>query len=159
MFNKDSDLTFNPKIVKKVKEIPTKETSKVRIFMKNPRGLSPHKPYTKTVEMIEGVKTIDTNLAVLSETNIKTHKDYVRHNIQMLLDSAFGRGTTVHASSTELNPSIGSVQYGGTMIITRTNLTPRIIDHYEDNLGRFNTITLQGKRGKKLHIFSVYRPF
>lgn len=158
-FNEDSPLTFKQKNVKNINEIPIKRKSKVRIFMKNPRGLSPLEPYVKTVDIIDGIKMMNAEMAVLCETNIKTHKDYVLNNINSLLDSALRKGTSVHASSTELDPSIGSVQYGGTMIITRTSLTPRIIDHHEDDLGQFNVVTLQGKRGKRLHIFAVYQPF
>lgn len=66
---------------------------------------------------------MNADIALLSKMNIKTHQDYIKQNFQMILNAALGKGTTFNESSTIIDPSSGSVHYGGTMIITRTSVT------------------------------------
>lgn len=54
--SKDNEIKFKPKIVKNIKNIPQKEKLHIRISMKNPRGLSPHAPWTKSVDTINRIK-------------------------------------------------------------------------------------------------------
>ena len=106
--------------------------------------------------VLESLDERQVDIACLTEINLAVDKPEVKYTLR---EKAKKMDKNIHlnmtCSKTNLTDSIS--KRGGVMTITRGNWAGRIIKSGNDKLGRWNYITLVGKKNRCMTIYSIYR--
>ena len=101
------------------------------------------------------LKELGCDLVGLCEIKLDVSKYQVRKIVSKSLRTTFSNSR--HAACTSTIPFEGFYKPGGTMTLCVNHSTNRYLDKFEDPLGRWSTISLNGKHGRIVHFITVYQ--
>jgi hypothetical protein len=131
-----------------------------RIVFNNIQGLRVNRTEGKIVELGKEVKELDVTVLALCETNKDWRFDSTLRDVKNAFKSFWQHCNIASSSSTE-RPGLESrsaSQPGGTMTIVGHPLSYRTkIAEPESDMGRWNEMQVEGKRGKSLILITAYR--
>ena len=133
----------------------TKENT-VRIYGHNVNGVSCAQNYSEWEIMLEHLNDRQIDIACLTEINLDIEKSDVKFALYekaKRLDK--GMNITLTASKDGKHDRIN--KRGGIITMTRGNWSGRIINSGSEKMGRWTYVTLQGKKNRKLTIYTIYR--
>ena len=112
---------------------------------------------SKIEKMLATLKTWDTDIICLGETNVSWEKPIARQ-IFNLVKAPYSKDACWVCSSS-ITKSASLVKPGGTAMLVDTNITGNIADRGQDwtKMGRWSFITLRGKNDRTLHVVTGYR--
>ena len=128
----------------------------IRVYSQNVNGISARSDYSEWEILLDCLHEKQVDIACLTEVNLDLNIPEVKYkliekakkldkNIKIVMTAS---KTTTHGYSSKR---------GGIMTIIRGNWSSRICKSGEDKLGRWTYIMMQGKKGKMIKIYTVYR--
>ena len=101
------------------------------------------------------VRELQCDLIGFCEIKLDVSKYQVRKQISDVFRKQFRSNR--YAASTSSIPFEGTYKPGGTMTLCVDHNTGRYSGSYSDPLGRWSTVSLNGKRGRVVHFVTVYQ--
>ena len=134
-----------------------KPESTFRIFGQNVNGIAHQHNFNKWHEILQSTVLHDIDCLCLSEINLEWKNPLVAQKIPAITKRFFNHSKFVAASSSIKFDRI--YKPGGTASLITNEWTGRILNCDTDTtgLGRWTTITLNGKRHRKIAIISAYQ--
>ncbi len=135
----------------------SKQKSTFRLLGQNINGISHQHNFNKWHEILQSTVLHEIDCLCLSETNIEWRHPLVAEKIPTITKRFFNHSRMVTATSTIKFERI--YKPGGTATLITNEWTGRILkcDTDSSGLGRWTTITLNGKRHRKIAIISAYQ--
>ena len=134
----------------------------IRIVHYNTNGIGSDNCYTEWESILHSMDNIQCDIFCLNETKLDTRQSEIQYNLKKILRNHDQYAKITMESSLQ-PPRIEGSKFkpGGTMIGTKGTWSGRCItienDYTKDNIGRWCSIHLQGKRGQIITILSIYQ--
>ena len=126
-----------------------------RLYYQNVNGIQIDDKGGDFTAICSTIHHLGCDLVGFCETKLDVSKYEVEKSILSSLHSQF-RNNKV-AATTSTIPFDGYYKPGGTMTICVDHHTSRFQNKFEDSLGRWSTISLNGKNGRVIHFTTIYQ--
>ena len=87
----------------------------------------------------------------LVELNLDVHKPTVRKDLISKLKS-YDRFSKISMTASKESYTETTYKPGGLLKMVKGNWSGRVIEYTQEKLGRWSTITMEGKKGKKTNV-------
>lgn len=126
-----------------------------RLYYQNINGIKLDESGGDLDSICSTIKELGCDLYGFSETKL----DVSKYSVKKIMSASFKTYFRHHryAASTSAVPFEGYYKPGGTMTGCVDHQTSRYFNSYDDPLGRWSTITMQGKFGKLIHFITIYQ--
>ena len=137
-----------------VDDLGAKDPSMMRITGTNINGI----PTPEDIEdYVIGTTSMKSDIDCFQEVNLDLqHRELVRSMKVALQHQEGDKGSTFNFSTSQRLNKNGTWKMGGTLTHVRSKWTSQI-SKASDPHGRWNSVTMTGKRGKKLTVINGYR--
>ena len=126
-----------------------------RLYYQNVNGVKMDASGGDLLTICPILHMLSCDIVGLCETKLDTSKYSVRQSISKSFRSQFR--SVRYSASTSAIPFDGYYKPGGTMTVCTDSSVSRFNDKFEDPIGRWSTISLNGKRGRIIHFVTLYQ--
>ena len=128
----------------------------IRVYSQNVNGISCKSDYSEWEILLDCLNDKQVDIACLTEVNLDLTIPEVKYK---LIEKAkkLDKNIKIVMTASKTKTHGQASKRGGVMTIIRGNWSSRICQSGMDKLGRWTYIMMQGKKGKKIKIYTVYR--
>ena len=135
--------------------LPNEFGNTIRVYHQNIGGLNQIDQSITTEDLIETLNIYEFDVLGISEINLDTTKLAVQEDIRKATRKAPGLNLTMSSSPIQAH---NKYKPGGVLMMTSGRINGRKLTNIIDPLGRWVGTSFLGKKGKRIHILTLYRP-
>jgi hypothetical protein len=134
----------------------SKPTNTVRLFFQNVNGIKLDDTGGEMVQICSALQHLNCDIVGLCEVKLDVSKYAVKKILNTTLRRQFS-SSKCSAATSEV-PFDGFYKPGGTCTLSFNNINSRYSTQFEDTMGRWSTITMNGQKGRLIHFITDILP-